>query len=130
MQKNLSGVKHLRLTSSDEDLMSDFFQRDEDTDEKIIVIKKEGFGNETHNEFFVLKTLKMFEIFRKQNVSLSSLYLSGYLPEFELIEFIEKQSLEKLHVRGRFLDTCIFTIRKDFDEILKIMKMVSSDFHD
>ena len=57
---------------------------------------------------------------------LSSLYLSGYLPEFELIEFIEKQSLEKLHVRGRFLDTCIFTI----DEILKIMKMVFSDFHD
>ena len=89
---------------------------------------------ETHNEFFVLKTLKMFEIFRKQNVSLSSLYLSGYLPEFELTEFIEqsleKQSLEKLHVRGRFLDTCIFTIRKDFDEIQKIMKMVFSDFHD
>ena len=76
----------------------------------------------------------MFEIFRKQNVSLSSLYLSGYLPEFELTEFIEqsleKQSLEKLHVRGRFLNTCIFTIRKDFDEIQKIMKMVFSDFHD
>ena len=43
MQKNLSGVKHLRLTSSDEDLMSDLFHRDEDTDEKNILIKKEGF---------------------------------------------------------------------------------------
>ena len=113
--------------------MSDLFHRDGETDEKIIPIKKDGFEQqktETHKECFVLKILKIFEIFRKQNVYLSSLYLSGYLPEFELIEFIEKQSLEKLHVRGRFLDTCIFTIRKDFDEILKIMKMVFSDFHD
>ena len=31
MQKNLSGVKHLRLTSSDEDLMSDLYHGDEDT---------------------------------------------------------------------------------------------------
>ena len=126
MQKNLSGLKHLRL-------MSDLFHRDGDTDEKIILIKKDGFEQqktETHQEFFVLKTLKMFEIFRKQNVSLSSLYLSGYLPEFELTEFIEKQSLEKLHVLGRFLDTSIFTIRKDFDEIQKIMQMVFSGFHD
>ena len=43
MQKNLSDIKHLRLTSSDENLKSDFFQRDEGTDAKIILIKKEGF---------------------------------------------------------------------------------------
>ena len=51
---------------------------------------------------FVLKTDKTLEIFKKQNVSLSSLDLSGYWIEFALIKFIEKHSLEKLHVRGRF----------------------------
>ena len=42
MQKNLSSLKHLRLKLSD----ANSYHRDEDTDEKIIVIKKEGFGQQ------------------------------------------------------------------------------------
>ena len=39
----------------------------------------------------------------EQNVSLSSLYLSANLIEFdEFVRFIEEHFLEKLHVRGRF----------------------------
>ena len=77
---------------------------------------------------FVLKTDQTLEIFKKQNVSLSSLDVSGYWIEFALIEFIEKHSLEKLHVRGRFRfpDTSgsrIFAIRTDFDSNQRVMKM-------
>ena len=81
----------------------------------------------------VLKTGKTLEIFKKQNVSLSSVDVSGYWIEFALIEFIEKHSLEKLGVRGRirFLDTSDsdrpsewqIPIRKDFDGNRKIIKM-------
>ena len=39
MQKNLGGLKHLRLTLSD----AHSYSRDGDTNEKIILIKKEGF---------------------------------------------------------------------------------------
>ena len=39
MQKNLSSLKHLRLKLSD----ADSYHRDEDTDEKIILIQKESF---------------------------------------------------------------------------------------
>ena len=59
MQKNLSGLKHLRLTSSDEVLMSDLFHRDGETDEKIIPIKKEGFAQQKRNSQ---------RIFRSQNI--------------------------------------------------------------
>ena len=76
----------------------------------------------------VLKTDKTLEIFKKQNVFLSSLDLSGYWIEFALIEFIEKHFLEKLHVRGRFRfpDTSgswVFAIRTDLDSNQKVMKM-------
>ena len=92
-----------------------------------------------------LKTFKAGRILKKENVSLSSLHLSGYWIEFtKFVEFIEKHFLEKLHVRGRFRfprsrsriwpdhgfrgrelspRELLFTIRTDFDLILsKIIK--------
>ena len=48
------------------------------------------------------KTRRLLERY-KENVSLSSLYLSGNEIEFEqFVQFIENHFLEKLHVRGRF----------------------------
>ena len=83
----------------------------------------------------VLKTFKTLEILKNQNVCLSSLDLSGYWIEFALVEFIEKHSLEKLNVRGRFRfpDTSgsrIFAIRIDFNGIQKegIVKKVFDFF--
>ena len=66
----------------------------------------------------------------EQNVSLSSLYLSANLIEFdEFVRFIEEHFLEKLHVRGRFSPghLSIFErqlpFRTDFDLIIsKIVK--------
>ena len=42
MQKNLSSLKHLRLGLSD----ADSYHRDGDTDEKIILVRKESFRSE------------------------------------------------------------------------------------
>ena len=39
MQKNLSSLKYLRLTMGN----ADSYHRDEDTNEKVTLIKKEGF---------------------------------------------------------------------------------------
>ena len=48
------------------------------------------------------KTRRLLER-SEENVSLSSLYLSGNEIEFEqFVQFIENHFLEKLHVRGRF----------------------------
>ena len=76
-----------------------------------------------------MKTFKTRQILNKENVSLSSLHLSGNWIKFtEFVEFVENHFLRKLHVRGRFrsmryqerfqpLSTERF-IRTDFDLIL------------
>ena len=50
-----------------------------------------------------MKTFKTRQILNKENVSLSSLHLSGNWIKFtEFVEFVENHFLRKLHVRGRF----------------------------
>ena len=80
------------------------------------------------------KTRRLLER-SEENVSLSSLYLSGNEIEFEkFVQFIEDHFLEKLHVHGRFrfpreIDMMgrhsprQLSFRTDFDLILsKIVK--------
>ena len=50
-----------------------------------------------------MKTFKTRHFLKQENVSLSSLHLSGnWIDLTQFVEFIEEHFLEKLHVRGRF----------------------------